>query len=126
MSGCLFKDIKTDRCLCGRIDTNDDKDYRDQRNASGGAKTRKDPIKGNFGQRCHVARQGGAMVVGAGAAIEKTEWNLNLFSHRTTHQATQGALSSFSSDLLISLAIVLCVFCTSPIIDRASAYLSQG
>ena len=50
------------------------------------------------------------MVVGAGAAIEKTEWNLNLFSHRTTHQATQGALSSFSSDLLISLAIVLCVF----------------
>ena len=110
MSGYLFKDIKTDRCLCGRIDTNDDKDDRDKRNASGGAKTRKDPIKGNFGQRCHVARQGGAMVVGAGAAIEKTEWNLNLFSHRTTQQASWEVLSSISSDLLIRVVMVLCVF----------------
>ena len=90
MSGCLFKDIKTDRCLCGRIDTNDDKDDRDQRNASGGAKTRKDPIKGNFGQRCHVSRQGGAMV--RERRQKKAEWNLNLFSHRTTHQATREAL----------------------------------
>ena len=73
---------------------------REDQERSGSLPTREDPIKGNFGQRCRVLGQGGALTSG-----RKTEWNLNLFTQKNS-ETTQYVPKSTVLRIVTKIAIL--------------------